>query len=483
MTIIAKKKEKATIEIIGGNSESVTGSCTKIKYQDEIILFELGMIQDGHTSLENYKLNTNLLKKIKPKEISAIIIGHNHLDHIGLIPALYSIYGCNAKIIAPKNSIPILREMWLDSVHIMQRDYEILSVKYDKHYIPLYNEDNVNMALSHVEEYDCDKIYKINELFSFRYTYAGHILNSCQCELYINQGNHTRKILFTSDLGNIITEKEKIFVQPFKPVTNANIVIGEATYSKRGRSLTKKDFETDKQKIKTVIEQYCVDNNHRVLIPCFSLDKFPYTIWLLYKMFGQDTNFNVPIVLDSPLSNRLLDCYSSILDGEEKNKFDEMMSWKNIRRIINPEDSKAAIAEGGAKVILASSGMLVSGRSVKWTESILPNSNDCILFMGYAGVDTLGYKIKNGSQQKTISINGKPIKNRANIVDLHSFSSHMQRNELINYYKNINCERIYLVHSDLKDRIELKEDLQIELSNMCKSTKIICTNRSTKISL
>lgn len=483
MVIIAKKKDKAIIEIIGGNCESVTGSCTKIEYLDKTILFECGLIQDGHTVLESYKLNKSMVSKIKPKDIDLIIIGHNHIDHIGNIPALYATGKCTARIVIPKNSTAIFTEMLLDSARINERDCELLSMKSEKQYEPLYKEEDVYSLLKYVEEYDCSGIHQLTDEFAIRYTYAGHILNSCQCELYINQGSHTKKILFTSDLGNTVTEKEKIFVQPFSSIANANIVIGESTYAKRGRSMTKKDFEKDKEKIKTVIEQYCVDSNNRVLIPTFSLDKMPYVIWLLYQMFGKDENFNVPIIIDSPLSNKLLDCYSSILSGEEKKSFDEMMLWKNIKRIITPEDSKAAIADGGAKVILSSSGMLTAGRSVKWTQSILPRNNDCILFMGYTGEDTLGYKIKNGSNQKTININGKPIKNRANIVDLHSFSSHMQRNELINYYKNINCEKIYLVHSDMKDRIELKNDLQNELSNMCKSTKVVCVNRSTKISL
>jgi predicted metal-dependent RNase len=125
--------------------------------------------------------------------------------------------------------------------------------------------------------------------------------------------------------------------------------------------------------------------------------------------------------VDSPLSNRLLDCYSSILDGEAKEKFDEMMSWKNIRRIITPEASKTAISDKGAKIICASSGMLTAGRSVKWVQSILPNENDCILFVGFAGEDTLAGRIKHGSSQKTITINGKPYKNKCNLF----FGNHL----------------------------------------------------------
>lgn len=482
MLIISKKKDKVTLEVIGGNAESVTGSCTKITTNNHTYLFELGMIQDGHTPLENYKLNAKLLQKIKPQEIDYIIIGHCHLDHIGLIPALYARGKCNAKIIVPKKSICILKEMWLDSAYINERDVEIINRK-DRNYEPFYNEDIVFNTLKYVQEIESGEIIKISDELSIRYRSAGHILLSRQAEVYINSGSHTRKILFTSDLGNLETQDSRVFVENFEPVATSNIVVGESTYCARDRkAISKKTLQQDIEKIKTVVDQYCVDNGRRILIPTFSLDRMPYILWILYSIFGQDENFKIPILVDSPLANRLLDCYSSILEGDAKEKFDEMMSWKNIKRVITPEDSKAAIADKGTKIICSSSGMITAGRSVKWTQSILPQEQDLILFIGYAGEDTLAHKIKHEKEQKTISINGKPYKNKCQIVDLLSFSSHMQRKDLINYYKGINCDKIYLVHGD-KHKIDFKHDLEEAISNCLKSTRVVAVNNGTKISI
>ena len=480
---MAKKKKEVTIEIVGGNAEGVTGSCTKIDFYGRTILFELGMVQDNSTILGNYRDNCSILNRIKPKKIEMVILGHNHCDHIGLVPMLFARGNTDVKIITPKNTTCILREMWSDTAFINERDAESLNRKGDKCYTPLYTQAEVEMALKNVIEIEIGSIIDIDENVAIRYTPAGHILRSCQTELYINGGSHTRKILFTSDLSNRMIEDRKVFVEKFQPVTSANIVIGESTYGKRKGSMKKKDIELDRQKMKTVIEQFCIDNNHRVLIPTFSLDRMPFIVWELYKLFGKDESFTVPVLIDSPLANRLLDCYSSILDGEAKDKFDEMMSWKNIRRVITPEDSKAAISDKGAKIICASSGMLTAGRSVKWVQSILPNENDCCLFIGYAGIDTLAGKIKHGTDKKTININGKPYKNKCQLVDLHSYSSHMQHDDLVNYYKSINCEKIYLVHGDEQARLELKEDLEDALADCCKSTRVIIVNKGTKISL
>lgn len=480
---MAKKKKEVTLEVIGGNASGVTGSCTKIDFYGRTILFELGMIQSNSTILGNYKDNCAIFNKMKPRKIEMVIIGHCHCDHIGLIPMLFARGNRDVKIIVPKDSKCILKEMWSDTAYINERDCEALNRKGDKSYTPLYTQDEVEMALKNVVEIEIGNIVDIDENVAIRYTPAGHILRSCQTELYINGGSHTRKILFTSDIGNRMIEDRKVFVEKLQPVASCNICIGESTYGRRKGSMSKKDIELDRLKMKTVIKQFCLDSNRRVLIPTFSLDRMPFILWELYQLFGQDSNFNIPILIDSPLANRLLDCYSSILDGEAKDKFDEMMSWKNIRKVITPEDSKAAISDKGAKIICASSGMLCAGRSVKWIQSILPNESDCCLFVGFADGDTLAGKIKNGTTQKTININGKPYKNKCQLVDLHSYSSHAQRQELINYYKGLNCEKIYLVHGDEQARLELKEDLEKALADCCKSTRVIIVNKGTKISL
>ena len=477
---ISKRKDKITIEILGGNADAVTGSCSQISFGSRKILFECGTIQEGHTILENYRLNSKMVSKIKAKQIDTVIIGHVHCDHIGNIPTLFA-RGCRADILVPYGSLPILKEMWLDSAFINERDCEQLS-KHDKCYTPLYTQSEVFEAISNVIEVEIGSLVKIDDELSLQYQHAGHILCSCQAEVFIKQGSHTKKIVFTSDLGNVQTQKERVFIEPFKAIHKANIVIGECTYSARERH-TETNLEKDIEKIKAVVTQYCIDSNNRVLIPCFSLDRTPFLLWLLYDLFGKDENFKVPIIVDSPLSNRLLNCYSSILEGDKKEMFEELMTWKNIQRVTKPEESKAVMASSGAKIILSSSGMLTAGRSIKWTQSILPRSSDCILFVGYAGEGTLAHKIKNANSQKTINIAGKPVKNKCQIVNLKNFSSHMQREDLIKYYKSFNCQKIYLCHGDKEDKLEFKTDLENALADCLKSTRVVAVNSGTKISI
>lgn len=481
---MGKKKNEIKIEFIGNNSTSVTGSATLISFNNRKILFECGGIQEGKTIYDNYKLNRAMLQKIKAKEIDTIILAHNHYDHIGNSCSVFK-QNPNINIIIPKDTKPILKEMLLDSAFISQRDCDLLSKKYnDKTFVSYYYESDVLEMLESTYEYEVGTIQKIDEDLSIRFLYSGHIFGAVQCEVFIKINNHINKILFTSDLGNIKTSYLKPFVQEFEPMTNGNIAICETTYGSRENiNLTNKIITKDLEKIKAVIKQYCVDNNRRVLFPIFSLDKCPNILWIIYQMFKDEREFNTKIVIDSPLTNRLLDRYSELLQGEAKDKFDEMLSWKNIVRITDPMESKNAIKTMTNCCILSSGGMLQSGRSVNWAMSLLPHSNDCILISGYCGENTLGWKIKNGNEQKTISINGVQVKNKCQIVALKSQSSHMQRNDLLNYYKGLNVNKIYLVHGEMKGKIEFAEDLKNEISNCSKTTKVCVVNKGVSISL
>lgn len=478
------KKDKITIDFIGNNAINVTGSATLISFGKRKILFECGGIQDGKTIYDNYKLNRKMLSKIKSKDIDMIIGGHfMHYDHGGNVCAIYK-QNPDIRIITSSKTKGILKEMWLDSAYISERDCEILEKKYpDKVFVPYYNENDVKSALKNVEEYEEGVIHKLDENISIRYTPSGHIFRAMQTELFITYNGHIHKILFTSDLGNTSIQHLKPFVEEFTPVYKSNIVIAESTYGARSNlKLNKKVINTDLEKIKTVVRQYCTEQHNRVLMPIFSLDKCPNVLWLIYDMFKDDQSFDTKIVVDSPLTNRLLDEYQKVLEGESLDKFNEMLSWKNLIRITNPEDSKYAMEFMRNVCVLSSGGMLQSGRSVKWAESLLPNSNDCLILSGYCGVNTLGYKIKN-CEQNNININGKSVKNKCQIVNIRSLSSHMQRTELINYYKQINAEKIYLVHGSMEGKIELAEDLKKEIYDSGKTTCVSIVNKNMKIGL
>lgn len=133
----------------------------------------------------------------------------------------------------------------------------------------------------------------------------------------------------------------------------------------------------------------------------------------------------------------------------------------------------------GPMIILSSSGMLTAGRVLQYLPHILADQNACILFCGYSTEGTLAYEIKHG-HKKYLNIGGKKVPNRANIVSLHSFSSHMQHDQLLEYYSSIKCDKIFLVHGQQVEKVKFAEELREQIEKNASTTQVVCVNKSAE---
>ena len=475
-----KVKDKVEITFIGGMSEEVTGSCSMIKFKDQIILVDFGMCQSGHTVYNNYITNRDFLKQIKPKDITAVVITHAHADHLGLLPWLFTGGNCQAKVYVALNSIPIMKEMLLDSAGIMERDSLLLTQQKDRLFVPFYNEKDVNECTKHMVEITPLEAVEIAEGISLTFYPNAHILLSQQAELTFNTVPIKKRVLFTGDLGNLVNHKDKFYMEDFVPIERTDYVISESTYGAKTKRNSRKDYKKDLEKMKSVITQFTQSGT--VLIPTFSLDRTPYFMWIIYNMFKNDEDFNVPVLIDSPLAIRLLKHYENLLDYAKLEKWQEMMHWKNFVFVVEPEDSQYWVASDKPKLVLSASGMMQQGRSVKYLKALLPHSNNCILCAGYMGENTLGYKIKESKNNSMVTIQGKQYKNKCNIVDLKCFSGHMQHQDLVDYLTSIKVsQKIFLVHGEMKGKLELKKEIEQKLHDEYRTTKVVAVNQSTKL--
>lgn len=279
-------------------------------------------------------------------------------------------------------------------------------------------------------------------------------------------------MVYTSDLGNYLLPK--YFSETFEPIEKCDVLIGECTYADGTRSAANaKARKQDIEKITSVIKQYTVDNQNKILIPCFALDRTPEMFMIINDILKQN-HWDVPILIDSPLSVKQFNIYASescILSEEAENA--------RLRLCSEYTESAAWQKMPGPMIILSSSGMLTAGRVLNYLPKILPNPNNCILFCGYCTEGTLAWEIKHG-KKKHLKIGNKNVANNAAIVNLTSFSSHMQHDQLLEYYSNINCEKIYLVHGQQPEKVKFAGELKNELSKKCKTTQVICVNKSTE---
>ncbi len=485
---MSKKKSKTKISITfpWANSNDVAGSLTLIEIpgHDLKILYECGLIQKGgDTLLSSYKNNTQKFP-FKPKEIDVLILGEFHGDHILLGPRLYK-EGFRGKICIPEHGFKIYKEMMSDSCHIMEQDSLDLERKFKRSFPPIYTKEDVNGFLSLIEEYPLEtkntldfKDEKGRPIIEFEYYPAQHIFNSCQTVMWLREKtNNIKKIAFTSDLGNI--QMPVMYTNKFKPIEGANIIIGESTYCNEERSKRLKDRTKDLEKLKSTLLDTCVEHKASCAIPVFALGRTPVMCDVIYELMKNEESFkDIPIYISSPLGKKLLKIYHEELpDERQRERLDEILTWNNFKFLQSFDELEYTIKQGKPAVYLASSGMCVGGHITYILEKLLPNSKNRVLFCGYTVNGSIGARIKSG-KQKSIMINGKQVSNKAGLVNLVSFSSHMQYWQLLDYYSSGNFDKIALVHGDKAEKDKFAIILQEEIYRKNRTGKVISVDKN-----
>lgn len=471
-------KDKIQIHFVGESATGVTGSCIWVKTPHVEFLIECGLYQGSGNILPEYKIN-NAPFKFRPKNISYVFAAHNHGDHILRMPLLCK-RGLNAPIIMPSGSAPIARILMEDSAHIMSVDAMSLSRQYGRDYQPIYDQSDVDKCMSLIREYPIGSTVILDEYVKFRFIPSGHILNSAQIEISVTEGNVTKTIGYTSDLGNV--HVKRYYTNQFEPIRKVNVLIGETTYGGEDRIATQKVREKDLEKLKSVIESTCKMQRGRVLIPCFANSRSQEMLTYLYDLFGKDPSFNIPVVFDTPMGIRVCEAYEQLLDGEEAEKWRQVMKWHNLFLVDDPSQSKAWQVADYPAVIISSSGMMTHGRSRAYAKEMLNDSKNLIVFCGFSVDNSLASIIKEG-KAKTIKLGGKRIANRCRIIDLHSFSSHMQKDSLLQYYSSVDCEKVLLVHGEMEDKLRFAEELEDAISKNNKTSKVVCVNKGAVLTI
>lgn len=475
---MAKKKDKAGIKVkfCGTNSMEVTGSCTHISVADKQLLLECGLYQSCGSVLSNYRTN-NRKFDFKAKDIDYVFVAHSHIDHCGLLPLLCK-RGFTGKIYIPEMNFDLIRILLEDCCHICKKDAELLQ-RQGHDVEPLYNTDDVKSTLDCLVEIPFGADFVVDDNITIKFTHSGHITNSAHLEMWLTENNHTKKIYYTSDLGNM--NVPTYYVHELEPVEKANLVIAESTYSNPKRQIKPKDRAKDLEKIKCVIEQ-TIEKSGRVLVPVFANHRCQTMLTVLYELYGDNKNWNIPIYVDSPMACKISQLMCHIVNEKQMHYWEKVMKWKNVHFISEYIDSKALQDSDNPCIILASSGMLSAGRSVSWAQKLLGSAKNHFLFCGFAPEGSIADKIKS-SMQKHITIDGKSVPNKAYVTNLVSFSSHIQHDAMLDYYSSINCEKIALVHGNFKDKEKFCKELQDVIAKKNKTTKVVCVNSSTTINL
>lgn len=221
--------------------------------------------------------------------------------------------------------------------------------------------------------------------------------------------------------------------------------------------------------------------NGRVIIPSFSMSRSQQLALMLYEMY-KDSEWKPKIYIDSPLTIKIFEDYAECLDGQDKIDFDSMMTSNMFTFIKESEDSKHLVASNEPCLIISSSGMCQSGRIRHHLKRCVPDPNTTALFVGFSTEGSLASLLKD-NKRKTITIDQKEYPCRCASYSLKSLSGHAPFWQLVDIYTNINTNKIILHHGSKTAKETLKKELDKQFEKMCKSTRVVISNSSLKITL
>ncbi len=432
------------LEFLGAAHE-VTGSCHFIQADGKNMLVDCGMEQ-GPDLYVNQEIPVNAAA------IAYVFITHAHIDHSGLLPLLYS-RGFRGKIFATKATCELCNIMLKDSAHIQMSEAEWKNRKAvragNPKVTPLYDMDDAIGVLEHFIACDYDAKVEVDESVTVRFVDAGHLLGSSSIELWVTEGEQTKKLAFSVDIG---TGNRPLIRNP-EYIKDADYVIMESTYGNKLHAAPPDYAVTLAEVIKDTFIR-----GGNVVIPAFSVGR---TQELLYFMRRIKSEHLLPgfedfeVYVDSPLSVEATNVFhknNSVCFNEEAKQLIASginpLRFQGLKTSVTSDESKAINFIQKPVVIISASGMCEAGRIRHHLKHNLWRKDSTIIFVGFQVPGTLGNFLLNGAKQ--IRLFGETVEVNAKILNLPGISGHADKDQLTQWAGAFSesAPKFFIVHGE-----------------------------------
>jgi len=428
-----------------GAARAVTGSCFRLDTGGKSLLIDCGL-QQGRDEIDNEQFPFNAA------EIDYVLVTHAHIDHSGRLPLLVK-KGFRGEIITTRLTAELLYIMLLDSAHIHEMEAQWENQKGKRAgrepKEPLYTAEDVQNCMKLVRTFDYNQEFEIFEGLKCRFQDAGHLLGSAFVELWISEGDVTKKIVFSGDIGNV---NQPIIRDP-ACIKEADYVVSESTYGNRYHEGEGEYIEGLAQ---ILDETFAKGGN--VIIPAFAVGRTQELLYFFRAIKKRGLVKSKPdfeVYVDSPLAKQATEVFSGdltgylddeakalVLDGEC------MLCFPNLKLTQTTEESRALNDDMTPKVIISASGMCDAGRIRHHLKHNLWRPECAIVFVGFQAEGSLGRMLLEGA--KKVKLFGEEIAVKARIVNFKGMSSHADLDGLKSWISAYEPKpkHVFVVHGD-----------------------------------
>ena len=430
-----------------GAAHEVTGSCHYLRVGHTHILVDYGMEQ-GINFFENAGL------PVEPATIDHVLLTHAHVDHSGMLPALYA-KGFRGQVWMTEATADLCSIMLRDCAHIQMQEAEWKNRKARRSAgmqveEPLYTMEDADGIIKRIIPCAYNKEVHVCDCLTIRFTDIGHLLGSSSIEVWATEGGVTKKLVFSGDIGNV----DQPLIKDPALTEEADYIIMESTYGDRYHSEERPDYVKEL----AAIIQETFDRGGNVVIPSFAVGRTQEMLYFLRQIKQSrliQGHEGFEVYVDSPLAveatgifhHNIYSCFDEEAMELVKNGINPI-AFPGLRLSITSEESKEINFDPEPKVILSASGMCEAGRIRHHLKHNLWRPECTILFVGYQAVGTLGRTLVDGADE--VKLFGEQIEVRADIRKLTGMSGHADKAGLLRWvegFKN-KPEKIFVVHGE-----------------------------------
>ncbi len=407
-----------------GGADKVGASCTLIEIEGQRILVDAGIrMEPGKNSKW-----PDFDALDKP---DVLLLTHAHSDHTGALPVL-----------AKENRLP-------EKVYCTSATKDITSILLDdavKRESPEsaeYTSNAVKYALSCMELVPGMKPVQICDGVKATWIPAGHILGAAMIHIEGTQ----ESILMT---GDVSVANQLTIPGLVEPQYRPDVMVMESTYGNRRHKARAQQEAALVRGVAKVIAA-----GGKVLVPAFAVGRSQEVILILKRAMECKQIPEFPVWVDG-MVQEVNKVYS---------KFGEKLSfYPNSIRPVPRHADRCGILSGPPCCIVASSGMLIGGRSSFYAKQLAGDPKNLIAITGYQAKGTPGCELEalakvGESDERVWQLNGKFVCVECQ-VERYRLSAHADRDELIGLVEKVQPHKLFLVHGDKDARRELSRSVQ-----------------------
>ncbi|MEM0052927.1 MAG: beta-CASP ribonuclease aCPSF1 [Nitrososphaeria archaeon] len=441
-------KIEVVVSFLGGFQE-VGRSCVYVKTNESNILIDCGINPGAKNSIEAYPRLDMYLKNLE--ELDAVIISHAHLDHCGFLPVLFK-YGYEGPVYCSEPTLYLMSLLLSDFIKVSSSESAT----------QLFDTKDLREMIQHCIPLPYGSVTDISPDTKLILNNAGHILGSASVHLHFGEGVYN--LVYTGDFK---FEKTQLLEAAQYGFPRVETLIVESTYGSKEDIMPPRE-EVEKYFVNAI--NHTLSKGGKVLIPVPAVGRAQEIMLVLDRYLRAKEIVECPVFIEGMITDAtaIHFTFPDYLSSELRSSIIEQginPFESEYFTIINKPDEREEVLQQGPAIIMATSGMLEGGASIKYLEALAGDERNKVLFVSYQISGTLGRRVLDGAKQISIIDDEGKIK----IIDLKcevdqvvGFSGHSDYNQIMKFISKLRpkLKNVIVNHGEKNKTISISNSIK-----------------------